>query len=402
MSAPRAVVSFAKWSAEFLQDPLGSYDELRQKCPVGWSHADEAWIVTSYKDVYELLHDHRTFSSEAYSDRNGELPPFLVLGQDPPIHDKYRRLLTSWFSPGVAKMLKPKVDEYSSALIDRFIERGSADLVLEYGNPLPALTVLELCGIPTAEWERFAEPNHALQYVKPGMPELEQTFADLRWITEQLKEIARHRRRDPRDDLVSALATAEVDGQPIPIDHVAGILNTVIGGGVDTTTSLYASAVYYLHQNPVDRQRLLEDPELIPTACEEFLRHFTPAQILSREVRQSYTLGGQVMEPGDFVDACIVSANHDEAAFPQASEVLIDRSPNRHAAFGLGIHRCIGSHIARGMLHRMLRDTLDRMPDYQVNEVDAQPYGGPVVNGWIKMPVTFRPGKSLGSSHIGV
>ena len=389
------MIDFDARSATFLADPLAGFAELRRACPVGWSKADEAWVVASYDAVYQVLQDHETFSNEAYS--RGDAPPLLVLAQDPPIHSKYRRLLNPFFSPGIVDRLRPKMEAYSTELLDRVIERGSCDLILDYGNPFPALVVLELCGLPTDEWLKFAEPNHAMQYATPGSPEHDEALAGMRWIAEQIFVTAAARRDDPRDDLISALATAEVDGELVPLPDVVGITMTVVGGGVDTTTSLYGNAMRYLSQNLQARQRLLDEPELLATACEEFLRHFTPAQILSREVRKPVEVNGQNLCPGELLEVAVASANHDESAFPDAADMQIDRFPNRHAAFGLGIHRCVGSNVARAMIQLMIRHTLERMPAYRIVEEGARHYGSPIVNGWITMPATYPPGPRIGS-----
>lgn len=392
----RAIADVAIRSPDYLRDPMGAYARLRSECPVAWSEQDQSWMISTYEAVHRALQDNETFSNEAYS-AEAAGPKLLVLGQDPPIHSKYRRLLNPWFSPGVVERLGPKMDVYSTELFDRVIERGECDIVLEYGNPYPALVVLELCGLPMDEWLRFAEPNHALQYAAPGTPAHQEAIEGMKWIAGQIHHVAAARRDDPRDDLISELATAEVDGELIPLEDVVGITLTVVGGGVDTTTSLYANALRYLHHHHGDRDRLIRRPDLVPTACEEFLREFAPAQILSRSVRKEIDLEGQRLCPGERVNVAIVAANHDENAFPAAAHIDIERSPNRHAAFGIGIHRCVGSHLARAMIVLMIQHTLARMPDYVIDEAGARHYGQPIVNGWVNMPVTFTPASRQGS-----
>lgn len=392
----RVEVDVSMRSDEFIEDPLASYAVLRGECPVAWSRPDNQWMITSYDNAKTVFQDHQHFSNEAYR-RPGQ-PPLLVLAQDPPIHSHYRRLLTAFFAPTITEALLPKLEAYSDELFDRFIESGSADLILQYGNPLPALLVLEQCGLPTDEWTKFAEPNHAVQYERPGTPGFERALAGMRWIAGELYAAAAARRADPRDDLTSHLATATVNGDLVPLEDVAGILMTIIGGGVDTTTSLYANALRYLHANHEARDRLIADPGLIPSACEEFLRHFAPAQAMSREVRGDSVVGAQVLADGDRVSVCVASANRDPDAFPDPDAMVLDRFPNRHASFGLGIHRCLGSHVARAMIQLMLRHTLERAPDFVIDEAGARPYGSPIVNGWITMPATFTPGRKRATS----
>jgi cytochrome P450 len=395
MSDTRAIADVAIRSPQYLRDPMGAFARLRSECPVAWSEQDQSWMISTYEAAHRTLQDSEAFSNEAYNTESS--PNLLVLGQDPPIHSQYRRLLNPWLSPGVTERLMPKIEAYSTELLDRVVERGQCDVVLEYGNPYPALVVLELCGLPMDEWLRFAEPNHALQYAEPGTPAHQEAIDGMIWIAGQIHQVAAARREDPRDDLISALATADVDGQLVPLEDVVGITLTVVGGGVDTTTSLYANALRYLHHHHDDRTRLIERPDLIPTACEEFLREFTPAQILSRSVRREIELEGQRLCPGERVNVAIVAANHDEKAFPEAAHVDIERWPNRHAAFGMGIHRCVGSHLARAMIVRMIQDTLARLPDYVIDEAGARHYGQPIVNGWVTMPITFTPGARQGS-----
>jgi cytochrome P450 len=386
----RAVTTVSMQSDEFLDDPLGQYGAMREQCPVIWSEPDQYWIVTSMDAVRDVMQDAATFSNEAY--RQPGRPPLLVLSQDPPIHTAYRRLLLAYFAPAFTEQLRPKLEAYSEELFDRFTESGQADLVIDYGNPIPALVVLEQCGLPTEQWWQFAEPNHAIFYEQPGTPGYQRALAGMQWIAQQLAATAAQRRAEPRDDLTSHLATATVDGELLPLQDVAGILMTIVGGGVDTTTSLYANAVRYLSGNQEARTYLQRHPDQIPDATEEFLRRYAPAQAMSRMVRGgACVVAGQTLDDGDHLRVSVAAANHDETTFPDADSVRFDRAGNRHASFGLGIHRCIGSHLARAMLHVMIRHTLERVPDYVVDTDRARPYRSATVNGWVTMPATFTP-----------
>jgi len=391
----RVTVEFELRSPAFLNDPAAGFAALRETGPVAWSRPDQQWMITGYDAVHATLQNHRCFSNEAYGNGSSS-PKLLVLGQDPPIHSAYRRPLNPWMSPGVVERLGPKIEAYSVELFDRVVSRGRCDIVIDYGNPYPALVVLELCGLDTDRWREFAEPNHALQYAKPGSPDMERAVAGMYWIAGEIGRVAALRRDDPRDDLVSELVATEVNGAPIPIEDVVGIVLTVVGGGVDTTTSLFANAVRYLDQDRDARQRLLDRPGLIPSACEEFLRYYTPAQVLSRSVTAEVEVAGQHLCPGERVGVAVAAANRDSAQFPDPDAVVLDRSPNRHAAFGLGIHRCVGSNLARAMIQTMLAHLLDRLPDYTLDGGERH-YGGPIVNGWVNMPIRYTPGLPRGS-----
>ena len=398
-STDRATVDLSMFSGTFLDDPLGHYEQLRSSCPVVWSEPDQRWMITSHEAVRRVMQDHERFSNEAYLSPGR--PPLLVLGQDPPIHTKYRRLLIPYFAPANTERLRPQLEAYSEELFDRFVESGEADLVLDYGNPLPALLVLEQCGLPTDQWWDFAEPNHAIQYETPGTKAHKRALAGMRWIAEQLYSIAAERRAAPNDDLTSHLANARVDGELLPLEDVAGILMTVVGGGVDTTTSLYANAIRYLHYNPDDRDRLIHEPALISEACEEFLRHYAPAQAMSRcVVGGDIEIEGQALRDGEVLHVAVVSANHDPEVFDHPDDVIIDRPANRHTSFGLGIHRCVGSHLGRALIHTMIRHTLERVPDFAIDEAGASHYRSPIVNGWKTMPVSFTPSTPSASTSI--
>jgi len=214
--------------------------------------------------------------------------------------------------------------------------------------------------------------------------------------------IITERRANPeKDGLISTLVTAEIDGQPVPDEMVLSMVNLVMAGGFDTTTAVTANALIYLADNPEARQLLIDRPDMIPQACEEFLRYFTPQQGLARTVTKPVTIQGVDLQPNDRVLLSWASANQDDTAFERPDEVVLDRFPNRHTTFGIGIHRCLGSHIARIELATMVGRVLARMPDYQVDHGAAQRYPSiGIINGWINVPATFTPGARLSSEPL--
>jgi cytochrome P450 len=180
-------------------------------------------------------------------------------------------------------------------------------------------------------------------------------------------------------------------------EEVTGIMWNLVAGGLDTTTSLVSWALHHLGTHPDDRRRLIAEPDLMPSAVEEFLRHVSPNETLTRTVSHDVELDGHRLRAGDRVMTSWVSANHDEAVFDRADEVLLDRAVNPHLAFGVGGHRCIGAHLARAEAEVMLTDVLDRLPDYEIDRGGFRPYPGNVVmTGVVSMPVTFTAGRPVG------
>jgi cytochrome P450 len=207
---------------------------------------------------------------------------------------------------------------------------------------------------------------------------------------QEVIEFATERRGNPKDDLTSFLIQFEFDGQRLTDEQLLNIVWNLIGGGVDTTTSQTALTLLHLGTHPELREQLIDHPERYRTAIDEFLRYFSVNQQLSRTVTRDVTVGGQHLRRNDRVIISWLAANHDEREFERADEVVLDRSPNRHLAFGLGPHRCIGSHLARLMSEVMIRAVLDRIPDYRVALDGVHRYrGNPSMTGLGTLPVTF-------------
>jgi cytochrome P450 len=209
---------------------------------------------------------------------------------------------------------------------------------------------------------------------------------------------AEDRRRTPRQDLLTQLVELTLDdGSRLDDEQIRAVLWNLIGGGLDTTTSLTSLALFHLGQHEDHRRRLAGEPELLPLATEEFLRYYSVNETLSRTVTSDVDLEGQPLKAGDAVLLSWLSANHDESEFEQPGQIVLDRSPNRHLAFGVGPHRCIGMHVARTMFGVMASEVLSRLPDYRVDPAATRFYSGnPTLTGVVSMPVTFSPGTKVG------
>jgi cytochrome P450 len=399
----KPVVDLDHHSAAFAADPVGALRSARASCPVAWSPRHGGfWALTRYDDVARVLNDAPTFSSrhdlEPSSPFKGvTIPPppmaFIPVEMDPPEFMAYRRLLNPMFSPAAVERLRPTMRSFTDFCIDRAIERGSIDLVYDLASPVPAMVTLELLGLPTEEWKRYSTTFHDMAGHPPGTPQLLDAFASAAAITADLTSLVAARRASPgpeRRGGIDDLIDASIDGAPIPDDRLVDIINLILAGGIDTTTGAAAGAFAYLGSDLEARQRLIEAPSLMGTAVEEFVRWVTPTPVLARTATCPVSLGGQEVGEHERVMANLFAANRDPDAFDRPDDVVLDRSPNRHASFGFGIHRCVGANLARAELHVMLSRVLARVPDYRVDLSRAERYHtAGVQNGWVTLPATF-------------
>jgi cytochrome P450 len=407
----KPVVELDHHSAAFAADPAAVLRELRERCPVGWSTAyDGFWALTRYDDVNRVLTDHAAFSSRHDLEpgspfRGVTIPPppmrFVPVEMDPPEALAYRRLLNPLFSPAAVERLRPTMVACADWCIDQVVEQGEIDLVYDLASPMPAMVTLELMGLPLDDWPRYATTLHDMAGFPPGTPQLLAAFASAASITEDLTKLVTDRRAHPnrtRRGAIDALVDAEIDGTPVPDERLVDLINLILAGGIDTTTGAAAGALVYLSHHPKERCRLIDEPELLDTACEEFVRWVTPTPVLARTTTCPVTIGGEPVAEHERVMANLFAANRDPDAFPEPDDVVLDRHPNRHASFGFGIHRCVGANLARVELQTMISRVLARIPDYRVIEDRAERYHtAGVQNGYITVPATFTPAPRTGA-----
>ena len=255
-------------------------------------------------------------------------------------------------------------------------------------------------GLPLVEWTIYCEPAHASVYTPPESPEMARVIEGAIAMGTRLAESIVEIRSNPRPGMINALVEGAVCGEPISDNDIRDTLGLLIGGGFDTTTSLTAHALEWLSENPAERDRLRGDlPGLIDSATEEFLRFYTPAPGDGRTVTRDYQLSGKTLQEGDRLWLSWAMANRDPSVFPDPDHIKIDRKHNRHTSFGLGLHRCIGSNVARAVFKTMLTGVLQRMPDYTCDPTGAVHYDTiGVINGMKHLPATFTPGQRQGDS----
>ena len=296
-------------------------------------------------------------------------------------------------------MGEPFVDELVRACLDERIEDGRIDFVDDLANVVPAVLTLAMLGVPLKKWTIYNEPAHASVYTPPDSPDAARVRESYMAMGMDLYANLVEIRENPRPGMVDALARLRIDGEPPPDIELIGMLNLLIGGGFDTTTALTAHALEWLSEHPDERQRLGGDrAALLDLATEEFLRFFTPAPGDGRTISDGMELDGVTLKEGERLWLSWAMANRDPNLFQHPDDVILDRNGNRHFSFGLGVHRCAGSNVARTVFKSMLTAVLDRLPDYRCDPAGTVHYDSiGVIQGMRHLPATFTPGERVGA-----
>jgi cytochrome P450 len=317
---------------------------------------------------------------------------------DPPEQRHYRQALNPYLSPAAVARWTPFVDEVVRASLDEKIESGAIDFVDDLANIVPAVLTLAMMGLPLADWPVYCEPAHAGVYTPPDSPDMPRVRQQSIQMGMRLYQAIPEIREHPRPGLIDALIHAKINGEAPGDAGIAGVLGLLIGGGFDTTTALTAHTLEYLSEHPAERDRLSRERDtLLDSATEEFLRFYTPAPGDGRTISADCQIAGTSFKEGERLWISWAMANRDPAVFPEPNQIDLERKGNRHTSFGLGIHRCIGSNMARMTFKRMLLAVLDRMPDYVCDPAGAVHYPTiGVIQGMQHLPATFTPGPRLG------
>ncbi len=408
----RPLVEFDHHSGAFHANRHAEWRELR-KCPVAYNPAFGGfWVVSGYDAVAEVSRDGDAYSSRharaaddgvdylgiAGIPRPRSTPTLGIAEVEGPVHVALRRVLNPFLAPNVIEHLTPRIRGVAAWFVDQRVESGAIDFVDDLASPVPAILTMELIGLPLGGWRRYVDLFHGTTAYASGSPEHSRAVANVPAMLAELQEEARSRRRGPRDDLLSALVALRLDdGRALTDDEVGSVVWNLVGGGVDTTGSLTSLALKHLDEHHDLRQQLIERPELLPAATEEYLRYFSVSESLTRTVTRDVELCGQRLQRGDHVLISFLSANRDEARFERPDEVILDRAPNPHLALGVGPHRCIGMHMARAMFRTLVREVLARIPDYATDRAATVLYDrNPNLNGVVKLPATFTPRSMIG------
>jgi cytochrome P450 len=405
---------FARHSPEYRHQFEAITQEMHARCPVAWSDTYGGhWVAAGAREVFDLArsaeylsNDHdiegvrRGYKGISIPSQDNDMPiqgGFLEM--DPPEQREYRQILNPYLSPAAVARWVPVVEELVRASLDEKIETGQIDFVDDLANVVPAVLTLAMMGIPLKSWTVYCEPAHAGVYTPPGSPDTDRVRQMQIEMGEHLFNQVAQIRENPRPGLVNALVSATVNGKTPPDMELFGVLLLLIGGGFDTTTSLTAHALEWLSEHPDQRERLSRERDtLLDPATEEFLRFYTPAPGDGRTISQDCEIAGTRFKEGERMWLSWAMANRDPSLFENPNEIDMARTGNRHYSFGLGLHRCIGSNVARMVFKRMVTAVLDRMPDYQCDPAGAVHYETiGVIQGMQHLPATFTPGPRLGA-----
>ena len=381
--------------------PHAQFALLRREAPV-FRHRETNgpgfWALTRHEDIVRVARDPATFNQapalfiEDLPAGNLRDSPDVMINMDPPRHTRFRALVSKGFTPRIIQRLEGRVREVVTELIDAFAARGSADFVREFANELPMRIILELVGVPREE--QPAVLDFSMRFFGALDPEYEGGPQDLdalmRGIEAVAHRLAEERRREPKDDMLSQLVSAEVDGQKLSNTEIGGFFRLLLGAGHDTTKNLLSNGMLTLIEHPAARRLLQEDPARIPGGVEEMLR-FTPSVLyFRRNAVRDTDLRGQKIAAGDKVVLWYVSGNRDEEVFRDPDTFDVRRTPNDHLSFGGGVHFCLGASLSRLEARVAFEEILRRLPDLEL--------AGPVVrvrSNWIlgvkSMPVRFTP-----------
>jgi len=398
------------WATDFdhtdpgwVNDPYPIWDELREKCPV--AHSDRyggVWLPVSHDDVAAVAYDTEHFTSRSVivSDvRPNENDPPAPMGiappitSDPPFHQLARRLLLPAFAPKPIAAIEPFTRALCRELLDATTGAPEFDAAQAYAQHIPVRVIVKMLGFPQEDADIFR------RFIRQVIEDVDMSEEDRRALQEQDEigsyidaRIAEHRAH-PQDDLTSFLIDAEIDGQHLEPDHIVGTMVLLMIAGIDTTWSAIGASLWHLASHPEDRKRLVAEPELLPTAVEEFLRFYGPVT-MARMVAEDFEFEGAggacPMREGDWLLLPFPAANRDPAHFPDADTFVIDRAENRHSAFGLGIHRCLGSNLARMELTVAIEEFLLRYPDFELSDPDAVAWSAGQVRGPRRIPIRIN------------
>jgi cytochrome P450 len=392
------------FSDDVRRDPYHWYAQVREASPVLHDPRSGMWMLFDYESVKRAMDDHQRFSSVVHPP-TGRAPEWLVF-LDPPRHSKLRAIVMRTFTPRAISGLEARIHDLSRALLDQHIARGEMDLVDDYAGPLPVMVIAELIGIPIEDRPRFMRWSQAivnLSYAIVGGAAAAQALREhapaRAEMLAYLTELAERRRLEPRDDLLTRLVEAEVDGERLSMEDILGFFQLLLSAATETTTNFIDNAVLSFIEHPDQLARLRDNPDLLPWAIEEVVRYRSPGQAVFRETTCDVEMHGRAIPAVSFVLVMVGSANRDPKRFPNAELFDIGRDPNPHIAFGHGIHFCIGAALARLEARVALTDLFSRMETIELaSDEPWEPRKALHVHGPAHLPIRFTARAALSLS----
>jgi len=379
---------------QWVADPYPIWDDLRERCPV--AHTDRyggGWFPATHDGVSKIAKDTDNFTSRTViiaNDRPTEFDLPAPIGvappitSDPPFHAIARRLILPAFAPGPINALEPMIRELCVKLLDGLAGHDVVNAGSSYAQFIPPCVISGMLGFPEEDIDQFLEFVHIiLEGINHPVEERIEEFAPIEaYFTKQIEE----HMDNPRDDLTGYLLNVELDGQNLALEHVFGTMLLILVAGIDTTWSAIGSSIWHLANNPEDLARLVNEPELMPVAIEEFLRFYAPVT-MARLVKEDMEYLGCPMKQDDWILLGFPAANRDPDVFKDADQFIIDRAENRHVAFGLGIHRCAGSNLARLELRIAIEEFIKRYPKFELADAESVTWASGQIRGPRNLPI---------------
>lgn len=373
------------------------YSHMRDKAAIAHTdfpfltpRDDGAWVAMAYDECYEILRDWETFSSTPGPNDAIQMSGDVVIILDPPRQQKLRKVLNPYFSPGRMKQLQPQIRAETDALINNFIEAGRGDLAAVAWQQPGIVFFKYLLGMPVGDVPLCIELTDTALNGETEEIRLTAWVGLYQHIT---NAVTTRTKGEPQDDMIDVLLSAEIDGEKLKFDDVVSNAMLLVQAGLETTASAMSCAFHYLGSNLNERDRLIREPDLMSTAVEELIRYAGSIHGIPRTVTKEVEFGGQNLCPGQQVIVNYASANRDHREFPDADRCILDRETNRHLGFGAGVHRCLGSNLARLEFRIGVEQVLARMPDFTVAaDAESTFHGNSVTRGYREVPVVFTPG----------
>lgn len=378
-----------------LADPHRRLAEIQATTPIAYAPFHGGyWLVTRYDDVHEVTRTFESFSNECVSVPKAMVDRSIPLEYDPPEHTAYRQILNPLFSPARMKALSETIRTRATALIDSFVGRGYCDFISEFAHPLPTATFLDLVGWPQEDGPLFSGWTEDILVGRPGASEEEDNAVRMKASQEvfaYFQEVVAARRKTPGDDATSILINSSYNGErPLTEPELLASLWLLMLGGLHTVRGVLGFGLLQLMAHPAQRQRIVDEPSLIPAAVEEMLRLEAPVTA-GRMIAKPTEFRGVTMQPGDMVLVFLSAANRDPDHFPEPEEFRLERGANRHLSFSGGPHRCVGSHLGRVELVVAMEEIHRRLPDYRlVDGTELRRHHGQV-RGIYALPIEFTP-----------
>ena len=410
---------------EVIANPYPSYHQLRTRDPVHWNPETPCWDLTRYADVEVAYRDRRmsadrmsVFAARIPEQMQETMAPILrifnnmMLMSDPPKHTRLRSLANKAFNPRVVENMRAHIQAIADQLIDDVEKAGRMDVINDLAYPLPVMVICEMLGVASKDRDQFKKWTDDLALFlgdfRRAAEHVEVAQRSALDMIDYLRGIIRECRQHPREDLISALVAAEEEGEKFSEDELFSMFVLLQIGGHETTTNLIGNGMLALLQNPGEVQKLRDNPSLIDTAVEEFLRYHSPIQNTSRFATEDVEIGGQRISKGQFIRLYIGAANRDPARFPDPDRLDITRQDNRHLAFVLGPHFCLGAALARLEGQIAIGTALDRLPGLQIEpplsaEARLEAFPGKITRSFTASSPClwfFKPGLEPGAATL--